>query len=92
MELAQPRGIADIGFAPRHILGVTRIDENDLKPALLKDLIGRDPINPGGFHRDAGHAARFEPVRQIMQVLCECAECAHRCVSAGRVHRGHVHF
>jgi hypothetical protein len=53
MKLAQPCGIADIGFAPRHVLGVTRIDQNDLKSVLLEDLIGRDPIDTGGFHRDA---------------------------------------
>ena len=92
MKLAQPCGIADIGLASRHVLGVTRIDQNDLKPALLENLVGRDPIDPGGFHRDTGHAARFEPVRQIMQVLRECAERTHRHVSAGRVHRSHVHL
>ena len=57
MKLAQPRGIADIGFAPRHILGVPRIDQNDIKAALLQDLVDRDPVDPGGFHRDTGHAA-----------------------------------
>ena len=36
MELAQPSGIADVCFAPRHVLGVTRINQNNLEPVLLK--------------------------------------------------------
>src|SRR3981189_2582191 len=51
MKLAQPCSIADIGFAPRHVLGVTRIDQNDFKSVLLEDLVGRDPVGTGGFHR-----------------------------------------
>src|ERR1700724_4384397 len=46
MKLAQPRGIADIGLAPGHVLGVPRVDQNDLKSALLQDLVDRDPIDP----------------------------------------------
>ena len=63
MKLAEPFGIADVGFAPRHVLGVTRIDQDDLKSVLLEDLVSRDPIDTRGFHRDTGHATRFEPVR-----------------------------
>jgi DNA invertase Pin-like site-specific DNA recombinase len=91
MKLAEPCGIADVCFAPRHVLGVTRIDQNDLEPVLLKNLIGRDPIDPGGFHRDTGHATRFEPVRQIMQVLRKCAKHTHWRLSAGWVDCCHVH-
>src|SRR4051812_32743269 len=65
MELAQPSGIADISLAPRHVLGVTRIDQDNLEPALLENLVRRDPIDPGGFHRNTGHTAGFEPVGQI---------------------------
>jgi hypothetical protein len=92
MELAQPSGIAHICFAPRHVLGVTRIDQNDLEPVLLKNLVGRDPIDPRRFHRHTGHAACFEPVRQIVQIPCKCAKRTHRRLSAGRVDRSHVHF
>jgi hypothetical protein len=91
MKLAQPCGIADICLAPRHVLGVTRIDQNDLEAALLKNLIGRDPINPGGFHRYTGHATRFEPIRQIVQVLRKSAKRSHWRIGAGRVDRSHVH-
>src|SRR4051794_25674452 len=34
MKLAEPCGIAYICFSPRHVLGVTRIDQNDLEPVL----------------------------------------------------------
>lgn len=92
MELAQPCGIADGRLAPRHVLGVTRIDQNDCKPALLKNFVGWDPIDPGRFHRDTRHAAGFEPVCQIMQVLRKGAERTYRSVGAGWVDRCHVHF
>ncbi len=91
MELAQPRGIANVCLAPRHILGVARINQNDLEPALLKNLVGRNPIDPSGFHCHTGHATCFEPVRQIVEVLRKCAERTHGRVSARRVDRGHVH-
>src|ERR1700688_1466968 len=92
MKLAQPRGIADIGLASEHVLSVPRIDQNHIKPALLQDLVDRNPIDPRGFYRDTRYAARFEPVRQIMQVLRECAERAHRQVGASGVHRSHIPF
>src|SRR5260221_8378975 len=66
--------------------------QNDLKSVLLEDLVGRDPIDTGGFDRDTGRAARFEPVRHVMQVLRECAERTHRHVSTGRVHGSHMHL
>src|SRR5580704_9078115 len=46
MKLAQPRGIAGIGLALGHVLGVPRVDQSDIKSALLQNLVGRDPIDP----------------------------------------------
>jgi hypothetical protein len=92
MKLAQPCGIADIRLAPWRVLGVTRVHQNDLKPALPENLLGRDPIDPGGLHRDTGHATRFEPVCQLVQILCERAKRTYRRVSAPWVDRRHVHF
>jgi hypothetical protein len=92
MKLAQPCGIAHVCLAPRYVLGVTRIDQNDLEPALFENLIGRDPIDPGGLHRHTGNATRLEPVRQIVQVLRKCAKRTYWRVSAGRRDRGHVQF
>lgn len=52
MQLAQPSGIAVIGLPARHVLGVAGVHKDDLKPMLLKNLKGGDPIDPGGLHRD----------------------------------------
>src|SRR5256714_10307249 len=82
MKLAEPCGIAYICFAPRHVLGVTRIDQNDLEPVLLKNLVDRDPIDPGGFHRDTRNPTHFEPIRQFMQVPCVKVPNARTGVSA----------
>ena len=92
MKLAQPRGIADIGLASGYVLGVPRIDQNHIKPALLQNLVNGDPIDPGKFHRDTRHAAGSEPIHQIMQVLRERAERAHRHVGGSGVNRSHVHL
>lgn len=59
MKLAQPRGIADIGLAPGHVLAyraLTRITSNQCCSRIRKP----DPIDPDGLHRDARHEARFE--------------------------------
>ena len=47
-----------------HVLGITGVHKDHSKPMLLEDLISRDPINTGGFHRDAGDTAlnlKFAP-------------------------------
>ena len=46
VQLLQPTRVTHIGLAPRHILCVTRIDQNDMEPMLLKNLIGWDPVTP----------------------------------------------
>src|SRR6476620_11114559 len=45
VQAAKPLGIAHIGLASRDMLGVTGVDEHHLEPALLKNLIGGDPVN-----------------------------------------------
>ena len=45
MEPLQPLRIADIGLAPRHVLGITRVDKTDSKPPLIEKLENRNPID-----------------------------------------------
>ena len=58
---------------------------------LLEDLERRYPLDPSGFHRHAGHAARPEPVREVMQVSGKSAERADWHIGGTGVHRSHVH-
>ena len=84
--------LTDIGLASGHVLGVPRIDQNHIKPARFPNLVDGYPIDPGKFHRDTRHAAGFEPIRQFMQVLRECAERVHGHVGGSGVNRSHVHL
>ena len=57
MQLTQPSGIADIGFAIWHILGIAGVDEDDFEPVCFQDLEGRYPVIASRFHRHAGNVA-----------------------------------
>ena len=68
VELAQPLTVLDIALATRDVLDVAGVDEQDLQPARLEDVVDRDPVDPGGFHRDTGDATGEEPVGQALEV------------------------
>ena len=44
------------------------MDESDLKAAGFEDVKQRNPVYPGGCHRDGGHPTGREPVGETMQV------------------------
>ncbi len=91
MQPLQPRGVADVGLAPRDVPDVPRIHQHHLEPALLEDLVDRDPVDPGRLHDDRPDAAVREPVGPPMQILGECLERAHRLRIPPWADRGHVH-
>ena len=68
MELAQPLTVLDIALAARHVLDVAGVDEQDLDPAGLEDVVDRDPVDPGRFHGDARHATGEEPLGEACEV------------------------
>src|SRR5208283_2328793 len=74
---SQPLGVADVGLASRHVLGVAGVDQHHLESALLKQLVGRYPIDAGGLHRDRSHAATLEPIGQLLQIAGAGPEGAH---------------
>ncbi len=90
MQPLQPLGVADVGLAPRHVLGVAGVDQHDCETALLQHLVGRDPVDPGALHRYGLHAAALEPIGHAVQVGGEGAEAAHRLGVAVRADGGHV--
>jgi hypothetical protein len=56
MEPLQPLRIADIGLAPRHVLGIARVDKEHGKSSGIEKLENRNPVDAGRFHDD-----RFTP-------------------------------
>ena len=76
MEPLQPLRIADIGLAPRHVLGITRVDKEHGKPPCIEKLENRNPVDAGRFHDDGLDAAFRKPVDQPMQIGREGTEAA----------------
>jgi hypothetical protein len=60
------------------VLGIAGIDQHHLETALLKDLVGRNPVDAGGLHGDRPHSAALEPIGQALQITGAGAEGAHR--------------
>ena len=78
VELAQPLTVLDIALAAWHVLDVAGIDEQDLEPTRLEDVVDRDPVDAGGFHGHTGDATGDEPVGQPLEVGREGPERLHR--------------
>jgi hypothetical protein len=62
MKPLQPLRIADIGLAPRHVLGVARVDKKHGKSPGVEKLEDRNPVNTGRFHDNGFDAAFGKPV------------------------------
>ena len=70
VQLAQPLAIRHITLPAGDILEVPRVHEQDLEAARFEDLVDRDPIDAGRFHRHARHATRGEPVGEADADRC----------------------
>jgi hypothetical protein len=90
VELLQPLRVVHVGLATRDILGVARVDQEDLEASRFEDLEDRNPIHAGRLHRDGRDANRLEPVSQRVQVAGEAIERPHRLGIAIRGDRGYM--
>ena len=77
MEPLQPLRIADIGLAPRHVLGIAGIDKKHCEPACIEKLENWNPVNAGRFHDDGLDAAFRKPVSQLMEIGREGSKAAY---------------
>ena len=68
VQLAEPLTVLDVAFAPGDVFDVTGVDEQHLQPARFKNVVDRDPVDPGGFHGDGGDLAGDEPVGEAVEV------------------------
>ena len=89
MKPLQPLCIADVGFAPGHVLGVAGIDKEHRKATGVEKLVDRNPVDAGRFHRDGLDAAFCKPSCQPMQIGRESPETADRLWPAIRPDGGH---
>jgi len=62
LQLLDPLAVQHIRLAPAHILQMPRLDQEDLQPALFQDLLQRDPVHPGRFHRHRRDPTGLQPV------------------------------
>ena len=85
VKLPQPLAVLNVALAPAHVVHVTGVDQQHFEAALLEDLVERDPVDPGRFHRYRLDPALRQPVRQPIKLGGEGAELAHRLrVAVGR--------
>ncbi len=66
-QLAQPRRVADVGFAARQDLDVAGVDQQQRQPALLQHLPAGLPVGAGRLHHHLGDALGGEPVGQRLK-------------------------
>ena len=67
-QVGGPLGILDVGLAPRHVLDVMGIGEDQLEVA-FQDGMDRLPVNPGALHADMRHAVALQPIPHRLQIL-----------------------
>jgi hypothetical protein len=76
VQALDPLTVLHIAFAPGHILGLARIDQDNLQSAPFQNLKQGYPIDARGLHRDGGDAALFEPRGHGFQLGGEGAKLA----------------
>ena len=74
VQLAQPLTVFDVA----HVFDVAGVDEEHLNAARFEDVVDRNPVDPGGLHRDAGDATGDEPIGEALEVGGEGPEALHR--------------
>ncbi len=77
MQLQQPLTLLHVALAPRQVLRVPGVDQIDLEPAAVQDVIERQPIHPGRLQGNGRHAAVLEPIGEPMQVGRKAVKPAH---------------
>ena len=92
VELLEPLGITDVGLLTWNAFDVACVDEADLNACSFQDVVSRDPVGAGGFHGDGGDAVFEKPVAEVMEVLGEGVEAAHRLVVEVYGDSGHEFF
>ena len=78
LEVWPPLAIGDVGLAARHVLDLTGVDQAHPAAAVFPDWQERNPENARGLQRHGFHAARLEPLGQVLKFPGEATEVADR--------------
>jgi hypothetical protein len=78
MEVWPPLAIGDVGLAARHVFHMTGVDQAHPAAAVFPDLKERNPENARGLQRHGFHAARLEPIGQLLKFPGESTEVTDR--------------
>ena len=74
LEVWPPLAIGDVGLAARPVLDLTGVDQAPPEAAVFQDLQERNPANARGLQRHGFHAARLEPLGQLLKFPGESTE------------------
>jgi hypothetical protein len=81
VQALQPLRVVDIALAARNSLALARVGQDDRQATILQDLVDRDPIHAGRFHRHGLDSRRHEPVGHAFDIGREALERLHRRVA-----------
>src|SRR5687768_18374967 len=77
MQLLKPLAVEHIGLTAGDVFRLASINKLHFKASLHQQLVKRNPVNSGGFHRHCLDPALLQPVRQSAQFSGEGSESAH---------------
>ena len=77
MELLDPLAVEHIALAPRNVLDVPGIDQQNFDASFLQNLIEGDPIHAGRLHRDGVDATGLQPDGQLDEFMSKAPKLSH---------------
>ena len=78
MQSLKPLCVVDVGLPTGRVLGITRIDQDDLQAAFFQNFVNGHPVDARRLHRNRRDTDVLEPIREAVQVPGEAAELANR--------------
>jgi len=73
----KPLAVGNVTLPTRNTLQVVSVDQEDFQPSRFEDLEERNPVHPGGLHRDSANTAPLKPIGRGMQITGEASEPAY---------------
>ncbi len=74
MQILDPLTVRNVALAPRNVLHVMCVNQEDFEPVRFQDLIYRDPVNASRLHGYRPDVALAQPIGQIDQISSEGTE------------------
>jgi hypothetical protein len=83
VEHGVPFAVLDVALAPGEVARVGAVEEGDVEAGLLERIEERQPVDPGGFHRDTLDLVGLQIGAERVQIRGEGGEVAHRLAGRG---------